>query len=177
LFDFKEKNMKSLILIAVIGLASMDAFGYSSNTGADPMNGSPDIETKVVQKTTTAGFSDAVGAGEVLKYVDSASLGYIVTRVTQFAGVRDGNLIACVSDRAIPTSNSAVVQRSSCITKGYVDFLKYDASSPITLGAKLCGNSVGAAVPCAASQDSGIVALEAKASGTGTNLKAIINLQ
>lgn len=169
--------MKSLILLAVLGLFSADAFGYSSNVGADPINDSPDIETKVVVKTTAAGYSDAVGKGEVLKYMDSGSLGYIVTRVTEFAGAPDAKLIACVSDRAIATANGAVPQRSTCITKGYVDFLKYDASTAIAVGDMLCGNSVGAAVKCAASQNSGIIALESKASGTGSNLKAIINLQ
>lgn len=166
--------MKTLILSALFTIISMNAFGYSSNVGADPVNGSPDIETKVVVKTTEAGYSDAVGMGEILKYLDEDSEGYLVTRVTEYAGVPEANLMACVSAKAIATGNTV---GTPCITKGYVDFLKYDASTAIVAGDMLCGNSVGAAVKCASTQNSGIIALEAKASGTGNNLKAIINLQ
>lgn len=168
--------MKALILLAFLALTSANAFAYSSNVGADPFVDSPDIETKVVKKSTAAGYSDAVGKGDVLSYSDDD--GYTVSRVGANTAA-GANLMACVADRAMATSNSAVVARSTCITKGYVDFLRYDATTPIVAGTRLCVNATGQAVTCAAdaTANSGIIALEAKSSGSGSNLKAIINLQ
>lgn len=168
--------MKHLILIAVLALGSLNAFGYSSNPGADPINGSPDLESKVVVKSTVNGVSDAISKGDILSY--SSTDGYTVSRVGANSAA-GANLMACVADRAIATSNSATVARANCLTKGYVDFLSYDATTPIVAGTRLCVNTLGRAVTCAAdaTANSGIIALEAKASGTGSNLKAIINLQ
>jgi hypothetical protein len=182
--------MKTLSLLALLAFASADAFAYSSNTGADPINESPDVEAKVVVKSAASGVSHAVSKGHILSY-SAAADGYTVTRIGENS-VRGTNQIACIADRDIATANSGSVRRANCLTKGFVNFLRYDATTAITAGAKLCSNTTGVAVVCAAcdslggandckfgsaTANSGIISLESKASGTGSDLKAIVNLK
>lgn len=177
-----------LISTLVIGLLlSLGAFAYNSPTGADPKNENHDQEYKAVVKSAVATISDAVSKGHILSYTSVAD-GYTVSRVGENT-VLGTNKIACVAGVDIATGD---VGYARCVTKGFVDFLRYDATTAISAGSKLCVNSVGAAVVCAAcdnstgnnsckhgnaTAESGIVALEAKASGTGSNLKALINLK
>lgn len=182
--------MKFLSLALVLALTSVNAHAYSSNAGADPINQSPDVESKVVVKSAASGVSSSVSVGHILSYSTAAD-GYTVTRIGENS-VRGTNQLACIADRAIATASSGSVRRTTCLTKGFVDFLRYDATSAITAGAKLCSNGEGVAVVCAAcdslggandckfgsaTANSGIISLESKASGTGTNLKAIVNLK
>jgi hypothetical protein len=178
--------MKHLILALIMGLTlSGAAHAYSSNAGADPVNDSPDIETKAIVKSRVSGESSSVSVGHILTYA-AINDGYTVTRIganTPFGT----NKIACVADRAIASSDTGYF---TCITKGLVN-VKYDATIAITAGMKLCSNAEGVAVSCAGpvngsatlspafgstTANSGIVALETAASGTGT-MKAIVNLQ
>lgn len=182
--------MKKMILTLLMGLTlSGMAHAYSSNVGADPVNESPDVETKAIKKAVTDGVdgeASSISVGHILSYA-SALDGYTVTRIganTPF-GV---NKVACIADRAIATSDKGYF---TCITKGFVS-VKYDATTAITAGMKLCPNGEGVAVVCAgtstdpssdlslakgsATANSGIIALETKASGTGT-MKAIVNLK
>lgn len=179
--------MKNVILTLILGLTmSSLAHAYSANVGADPINDNPDIETKVVRKSRVSGESSSVSIGHILSYA-AALDGYTVTRIganTPFGT----NKIACVADRAIASDNTVY---STCVTKGFVN-VKYDATTAITAGMKLCSNGEGVAVVCAgfsndassdtaphkgsASANSGIIALETAASGTGT-MKALVNLK
>jgi len=114
--------------------------------------------------------------------------GYTVTAVGENS-VIGANKIACIAEKVIATGNTSQFR---CITKGYVPFLRYDATNAISVGEKLCANAGGEAVQCAAcdtaggtndcqfgvaTSNSGIISLESKASGTGTNLKALINVK
>lgn len=181
---------KQILLVALLALTfAGKAFGYTSGQ-ASPVDSAPEREYRVVVKSTTAGFSDAISKGDVLKLdTVNSNDGYTVTRVGE-NNVATTSLIACIAEKAIATGNDAQVR---CISKGYVDFASYDASGGfgIRAGQKLCMNGVGAAVPCAAcdnalgfvnscwlgsaTANSPITALEAKASGTGSNLKVYIN--
>ncbi len=179
--------MKKLILTLLVGMSlSGLAEAYSSNVGADPVNASPDIETKAVKKSVEAGQSASVSVGHILSY-SSANDGYSVTRIGANTPIGT-NRNACVADRAIATGNTGYV---TCITKGLVN-VKYDATVAIVAGMKLCSDTEGVGVVCAGSStdpssplsltkgqataNSGIIALESAASGTGT-MKAIINLK
>lgn len=177
-----------LALLSLV-LTSASAFAYTSGQ-ADPANGIYDQEFKVVKKSETAGVSDAVSKGDIL-LLDTANNndGYTVTRVGA-RNVATTARIACVASKAIATGNTGL---NRCISKGYVDFLKYDtANGAISIGQKLCVNSVGAAVACAACDNLGgandcrfgtatdnspIISLSSKPSGSGTDLKALIKAQ
>lgn len=171
-----KKNFAFLTLIGALALGSLNAHAYSSNAGADPKNGTPDMETKQVVKHTVAGESAAISKGHILSYA-SALDGYTVSRVGNSGVGADQNRAVCVAYEAIATGDFGY---HDCVTKGFVDFLKYDATLPITAFHNLCVNTEGVAVACAASggatRNTGIMALESKASGTGT-MKAIINLR
>lgn len=181
---------KQILLVAVAVLTfAGSAFGYDSGT-SNPQGGTPEREYRVVVKSATAGFSDAVSKGNILKLdTINSNDGYTVTRVGA-NNVATTGLIACIAEKAIATGTDGQVR---CISKGYVDFVTYDASGGygIRAGQKLCMNGVGQAVPCAAcdnalgfvnscwlgsaTANSPITALEAKSSGTGSDLKVYIN--
>jgi len=182
--------MRNLILIAGLALLALpiihveQASAYSSNVGADPKNDDPglgntgygDLETKAIVKSATAGKSGAITPRRVLAYSSEAD-GYTVTRnVTRtIAGLKQ---LACVSMDNIATGDTGYYR---CITKGFVR-LKFDADTfPIEAGIHACVNSDGVVTGCSlgneATINSGIIPLEAKVSGTGEYLKAMINLQ
>lgn len=170
-----KKNFALLLALAAVSFASVDAHAYSSNVSSDPKNGTYDIETKQVVKHTVTGESAAVSKGHVLFY-SSALDGYTVSRIGG-TGATDHNRIACVAQDAIATGD---YNYHDCVTRGFVDYLKYDATLPITAFNYLCVNYEGVAVACAASygatRNTGIMALESKASGTGS-MKAIVQLK
>lgn len=181
---------KQILIVALMAVTfSGKAFGYASGQ-SNPPGGSPEREYRVVVKSASAGLSDAVSKGNILKFETAANDGYTVTRVGA-NNVATTSLIACIAEKAIATGNDAGVR---CISKGYVDFVTYDASGGygIRAGQKLCMNAVGNAVACAAcdnalgyvnscwlgtaTANSPITALEAKAPGTtGSDLKVYIN--
>lgn len=184
-------NTKILSLMVAMLFFATNAFGYTSGQ-SNPPAGAPELEFRSVKKSETAGFSDAISKGHILTYdIRNTNDGYTVTRVGG-NNVASANIIACVAPRAIATGDTAIYR---CVSKGYVDFLRYDATTPIAVGSKICADASGVAVVCAAcsiagdgvppgaanncrfgtaTENSPIVALEAKASGTGSDLKVLI---
>lgn len=180
----------NLILALSVFLFTGNAHAYV--TGAvDPVTGEGEKEYRAVKKSETAGVSDAVSKGDIL-LLDTVNNndGYTVTRVGA-TNVATTAKIVCIAAKAIATGNTGLVR---CVSKGYVDYLKYDSTGvngTISVGQKLCVNSVGAAVPCAAcdvgipgvnncalgtaTDNSPITSLSAKAGTSGTDLKAVIN--
>lgn len=183
------------LLVAVAFLMSGLAFGYSSGPGADPANGSYDIQYKAVVKTTSgsdaSGLSSSISKGHVLTYdLDNNAAGaYVVTRIGENTSLGQAQ-VACIADKDIATGDAGAYR---CVTKGYVDFARYDATTAFSAGQKLCSNEEGVLVVCAAcvndassendcryggaTSQSGITALEAKASGTGSNLKVLVDIR
>lgn len=182
---------KQILLVTMLALTvSGNAFGYTSGQSS-PVDGAEEREYRVIVKSATAGFSDAVAKGNLLKLdTINSNDGYTVTRVGA-NNVATTNLITCIAEKAIATGTDSQVR---CISKGYVDFVTYDASGGfgIRAGQKLCMSAAGLAIPCAAcdagtpgfvndcrlgtaTQNSPITSLEAKASGTGSDLKVYIN--
>jgi hypothetical protein len=162
-------------LALALAFATQTAHAYSSVPGVDPKNGSDDVETKQVMKTAVAGESSSVSKGNILSYASAAD-GYSVSRISS-GGASDHNRIACIAKEDIATGD---VGYRRCVVKGFINYLKYDATLPITVFNTLCVNAEGVAVACAASygatRNTGIIALETKASGTGT-MKAMIQLR
>ena len=177
--------LKNLVVILAL-LFTGNAYAYVSGA-VDPTTGEGEKEYRVVKKSETAGVSDAVSKGHILS-LDTANNndGYTVTRVGA-NNVVGAALNVCVASSNIATGNTALVR---CVSRGYVDYLRYDATTAISVGQKLCANASGVAVACTAcatgsgtgtdcrfgtaTSNSIIVSLEAKASGTGSNLKAVI---
>ena len=169
--------MKNLFLAILMLSLGANAFGYSSPAGVDPKNNTHDQEYKAVVKSAVDGESSSVSFGHLLSHAAVVD-GYTVTRI---AGGAIGNVLAqakvmCVAAQDIATGNSSY---NKCISKGFVDFLKYDATVAIVAFSKICANTEGIAVACTGTEatQSGITALEAKVNGTGSNLKAMINLK
>jgi len=188
----KGKIMKLLTLILfVLCLSASNAYSYTSGN-ADPFNDVPDREHGTIIKSATSGVSDAISRGDILSLdVDNTNDGGTATRVGANTTIGSQQVV-CIATQAIATGN---INNIRCLTKGFVDFLSFDASTAIAEGSKLCPNAVGAAVVCAAcaptaggsgdndckfgnaSESSGIISLEAKASGTGTDLKVKVNIK
>ncbi len=183
-------NTKILTLMTVLFLgAAGNAFGYQEGQANPP--DSPETEYRTVKKSETTNFDDAIAKGDILGLdVDNTNDGYTVTRVGTNS-IASASKIVCIASEEIATGNTGLVR---CVSKGYISYLKYDASgAAIVKGSKLCANSIGAAVVCtgctvsaglpgvyscangSASANSPIVSLEIKASGqSGTDLKALI---
>ena len=180
--------MKKLILGAIALFAlSTQAFAYSSAVGSDPKNGEGNVEYKYVVKSAIAGESAAVSKGQVLFYA-SAYDGYTVTNMGQSNTSADSqHAIACIAADAIATGDTGYRR---CVTRGYVDYLYYDANAAaITQFRPVCGNNAGSVSGCGLAVTSAqnltgsataalgkIVPLQTKASGVGNDLKAIINI-
>lgn len=180
----------AILLAALIGLAAPFAFedkaeAYSSAVGVDPKNddegfgrtGYGDYETKAVVKSAASGKSASVSARRVLAY-STEDDGYTVTRqVTRT--IPGQRLLTCVSIDDIATGDTAYHR---CITRGFVR-LKYDAgTNPIFEGVPACVDTEGVVTGCGTSNgeatvNTGIIPLEAKSSGTGEYLRAIVDLQ
>lgn len=168
---------KYLVLIGALALFSANAFAYSSAVGPDPdAGGEGEMETRVFRKTTVDGESSSLSRGHILSYASAAD-GYTMTRIGDTAGAGQ-NRVACINVDTVATGDVAYHR---CVSKGFVAFLKYDATLPITAFHNLCVNVEGIATACPASygatRNTGIMSLETKASGTGSDLKAIINLR
>lgn len=181
-------NTKFLGLALILGITCFGtAHAYQSGV-PDPSRGEGEREYRVGVKSVTAGYSDAIAVGDVLSLdIVNTNDGYTLTRVGANTNLGSG-INACVATKAIATGNTALFR---CVSRGYVN-VSYDATTAITAGQKLCANAAGAAVTCAgcvvtgtgsgtndcrfgtASGNAAIISLEAKASGTGTNLKALV---
>jgi len=183
--------MKKL-LVALLLIAA-PAFAYNSG-GGDPVNGAHNREYRTYKKSATAGSSLALTRGMILSYSMADADGYTLT-ATGGNTVVDAAMQACIADSAVATGDT---RQHRCITKGFVDFAKYDASSvQIRVGDKLCADgTTGALVKCAAcevtttpvdeendcihgtaSGNSGVISLEQADGGTGSDLSVIVNMK
>lgn len=173
MLNYKENKMKKLLIGLAALILPLSAFGYVSNQGTDPDVGGYEAEYKSAKKSTVSGYSDAVSKGHGLYYDDGQLTGlYHVSRHFTLAA---GNLstaarfAACIAARDVATGDT---QSFPCVTRGYVDYALYDATSPIAQGNFLCIGTAatvqGVFINCNLGQTSKFVALEAKTSGTGT---------
>lgn len=189
-----KKHLILALGLALLGTLTPEqkAHAYSSATGVDPDysnvgNGeapsllSHDVETKAVKKSATAGKSKALVSGLVVQYSTEAD-GYTVTRaVTSGLGQ---NQLACVTTDEVATGDTGYHR---CITKGFsrVRYNVVDATRAIVAGRAACVNADGIVQGCAfsgpdaveATANTGIIPLESKSSGSGTDLKVILNLR
>lgn len=165
------------------------AHAYSSADGADPdhsgfgngqgTNLQGDVETKGIKKSTVAGASEALVSGLVVAYDQTGDDGYTVTRaVTQ--SIVGQKRLACVTVDVVATSDTSYHR---CITKGFAR-VQYNADNarPIEDGRNACVNAAGVVRGCylsdpEATANTGIIPLESKANGTGTDLKVMIDLK
>lgn len=180
--------MKKLLLSAIAFAAlATTAYGYNSPVASDPKNDNFNVEYKYVMKSAVAGESGAIAKGDVLTYA-SAYDGYSVTKMGGGASVPQQMALACVAAEDIATGDTGYHR---CVTRGYINYLKYDATIPFARYGNVCVNSNGVVEGCAVAKVavgvdglSGtataalgrIVPLETKTSGTGSTLKAIINI-
>lgn len=167
--------MKSLLAVFVGLFAVVSANAYYSAQGNDPNLGSYDTEYKVAVKSETATYSDAISRGHALYYSENELTGlYKVSRYYS------GNAMAaaavpyqgCIAARAVETGD---VGGFACVTKGYVDYARYDATNPIAKGSYLCVGTAatvkGVLIACGTSEQSKFISLETKSSGSGSDLK------
>lgn len=175
--------MKKFLLLAGLLLAAVPAFAYVSAPSGDPVLGFRDVETKTVVLSDESGYNDAVTKGHGLFYEDGSggvaglyevSRNYSGTYNTAAASAHT----ACIAAKSVATGDSGVFP---CVTKGYVDYAIYDATAAIAVGDYLCVSDLasvrGKLVACGSGVTSPFVALEAKASGSGTDLKVKVNAQ
>jgi hypothetical protein len=173
--------MKKYLMILVAALVSTNALAYVSLQGNDPNLGAYDSEYKSAVKSETALYSDAISKGHGLYYDENSYTGlYKVSRysVLTYNAAAATPFIAGIAGRAVATGDVAAFP---LVTRGYVDYAVYDATSPIAVGGYLCVGTAasvkGVLVGCDSGVTSGIVSLEAKASGTGSDLKVKLDLQ
>ncbi len=187
-------------LILTIGMAFLalpltvlvpkEAHAYNSPEGSDPDRtgigngawdfGTGDIETKAVKKSGTAGASEALISGLVVAYDPTALDGYTVTRAVAQQTNLALNTYACVITETVATGDTAYHR---CITKGFAR-VRYVSSGTTALvaGRMACVNASGVVRGCdygntlEATANTGIIPLTAP-SGTGTDLKVLINLR
>lgn len=167
--------MKLIALALLFVGLSTNAHAYLSASGNDPSAGSYDAETKVAVKSETALYSDAITKGHALYYSENELTGlYKVSRFYSGNGFAVANVPfqACVAARDVATGD---VAGFPCVVRGYVDYGIYDATSAITVGGYLCVGTAatvkGKFIACGSGVISKFIALESKASGTGSNLK------
>jgi len=172
--------MKKYLVILVAALVSTSAFAYVSPQGTDPNLGNYESEYKSAVKSETASYSDAISKGHGLYYDLNSYTGlYKVSRYsTATANAATGVLFhACIAGRAVATGDVAAFP---CVVRGYVDYARYDATSPIAIGGYLCigtaATNKGVLIGCDSGVTSGIVSLETKASGTGSDLKVKLHI-
>ena len=173
--------MKKYLVILMALFVSANALAYVSSEGNDPNLGNYDAEYKSAVKSETALYSDAISKGHGLYYDLNSYTGlYKVSRYrTATANAAAGVLFhACIAGRGVATGDTAAFP---CVVRGYVDYARYDATSPIAVGGYLCIGTAasvkGVLIGCAANVTSGIVSLEAKSSGSGSDLKVKLNIQ
>lgn len=175
--------------LALLGapFITKEAHSYSSAVGVDPDatdegNGEADqfqhdVETKAVKKSATAGQSEALVKGLIVAY-STANDGYTVTRaVTQsHAGMQR---LACAVTDSVATGDTAYHR---CITKGFAR-VRYNAGTyAIESGRHACVDAAGVVRGCwlaaaEATANTGIIPLESKTGGDGTDLKVMLQLK
>lgn len=178
---------KFTLLVAVALMAATTAHAYNSPVGADPKNSNFNVEYKQIVKSAVAGESGAIAKGDILTYA-SAYDGYSVTKMGGGASVAQQKAIACVATDAIATGDT---NYHLCATRGYIDYAKYDATIPFTAFGNVCVNAQGVLEGCtvavqangaaglsgtATANGNRIIPLQTKSSGTGSNLKVILNI-
>jgi len=170
--------MKLILALALSLCLGTPAHAYLSASGNDPSSGSYDTETKVAVKSEVALYSDAIAVGQGLYYSETELTGlYKVSRFYSGTGfdAASAKQVACIAARAVATGDTAGFP---CVTRGYVANAIYDAAAPILVGNYLCVGTAasvkGKLISCGASVVSPFVALEAKASGSGTDLEVSV---
>lgn len=167
--------MKSLFAVLVGLFAVVSANAYYSSQGNDPNLGSYDTEYKVAVKSETASYSDAISRGHALYYSENELTGlYKVSRY--YSGTANAATAvpfkACIAARAVETGD---VAGFPCVTKGYVDYARYDATAGFAKGKYLCVGTAatvkGVLIACDTNVVSKFISLETKASGSGSDLK------
>lgn len=185
----KNKFLLLAGLALLAGPLVPKAHAYSVNAGADPdrkgiLDGksavfSNDIETKAIEKSPTAGASEALVSGLVVMYDQTANDGYTVTRAVS-QNQRGQNSLACVTTDSVATNDTAYHR---CINQGFA-MVRYDGSNaqtPIEAGRQACVNASGIVRGCnlsgaEATFNTGIVPLKSATDG-GTQLPVLINLR
>lgn len=169
--------MKFLNLVLVALLVSTNALAYVSLQGNDPNLGSYDSEYKSAVKSETALYSDAISKGQALYYSETELTGLFKVSRFNAADAMSATAsfyIACVAGRSVATGDTAAFP---CINRGYATAY-YDATSAIFVGNYLCIGTAatvkGKFINCGAGVTGKVRALEAKASGSGTDLKVKI---
>lgn len=171
-----------MYLVALMALfVSANAFAYTSAQGTDPNLGNYEVETMSAVKSETALYSDAISKGHALYFDLNSYTGlykvsrYSTATANAAAGVK---FHACIAGRGVATGDTAAFP---CAVRGYVDYARYDATSPIAVGGYLCIGTAasvkGVLIGCDSGVTSGIVSLETKASGSGSDLKVKLNIQ
>lgn len=166
------------ILLAGIALFSTQASAYNSPPSFDPRQGGAEVEVRTVVKSQASGYAMAVSRGHAL-YLSENELtgGATVSRFNSGTGTdaASAKYLECIAQKSIAADSEAP---APCVTRGYIDYGRYDATTAIVKGDYLCGSttsgSEGVLVKCGAGVVSKFIAAEAKASGTGTNLKVIV---
>lgn len=170
--------MNKFLLMLALALP-LNAQAYVSASGNDPRVGGYDVESKSAVKSETALYSDAISQGHALFYDENSFAGaYLVSRY--YSGTYNtqaaSNLQACIASRAVATGDVATF---GCVTRGYVNYARYDATAPIQVGNYLCIDTAasvkGVLVSCASGVTSAFVALEQKTSGTGSDLDVLVD--
>jgi hypothetical protein len=181
--------MKKLMfsVVALGAIITTLAHGYNSPVASDPKNENFNVEYKYIVKSAVAGESGAIAKGDVLTYA-SAYDGYTVTKMGGGASVAQQLALACVAAEDIATGDSGYHR---CVTRGYINYVKYNATIPFSAFGNVCVNSNGVVEGCTGAKVavgvdgvSGtataalgrIIPLQTKSSGTGSDLKAIINI-
>lgn len=175
--------MKNFLILALALAVSAPAYAYVSAPSGDPALGFRDVETKTVTLADDAGYNDAVSKGMGLFYEDGAgSLEGMYEVSRNFSGTYN-TAAATLATACIAAKDFASADQGSfpCVTKGYLDYGVYDATAPIAKGDYLCVSDLasvrGKLVACGSGITSPFQALEAKASGSGSNLKVKVNAQ
>ena len=168
----------NFLTLAVALVLSASALAYQPGGVGDPNTGFRDAETKTVVKVdSVTGYDDAVSRGHGLFYEDGAGgLAGLYQVSRKYSGTYNTALAskvqACIAARDVATGD---LGGFPCVTGGYVDYALYDATIAITKGDYLCvsnlASALGRFVSCGSGVTSGFIALESKASGTGSNLK------
>lgn len=189
-----KKNILILAGLALLAapltvILEEEASAYSSNAGADPdrsgigdgssSNLGGDVETKAIKKSATSGSSQALVPGLIVGYDATAADGYTVTRAVPQTELGQKTL-ACVTVSDVASGDSGYHR---CITKGFAR-VRYNGTGTKApaAGLQICATADGHARACdlgsavEATANTGIRALESK-SGSGTDLKVLINLQ
>jgi hypothetical protein len=166
--------MKKFLTILALLVFPAAAFAYTSHQGTDPRLGNFEYEVKTAQKSSTADYNAALAKGSALFY--STATGELAGLYKVSAHTASGATTAtalpyqaCIATRAVATADTSLFP---CVTRGYVDYALYSAAvDAIVAGDYLCPNGSGVLVKCTAGVVSRFIALEAKSSGTGSNLK------